>query len=43
MDNCINVICINKSICIDGIVEFRCVCIEGFVGVNCEINIDDCE
>ena len=35
--------CASGSTCVDGIASYTCVCQEGLTGLNCEIDIDDCE
>ena len=43
IDECAGDPCQNGATCVDGIAQYTCMCHPGYEGVDCEIEIDECE
>jgi hypothetical protein len=42
-DQCANWPCVNGGYCVDGVNAYKCHCRTGFTGVNCELDINECD
>ncbi|CAL7947161.1 unnamed protein product [Xylocopa violacea] len=42
VDDCVDVICPDGKVCVDGIAGYECKCREGYRGPNCTLIVDQC-
>jgi len=42
IDDCIDVMCPDDKICVDGIANYECKCREGYRDPNCTLIVDHC-